>query len=53
MQQQPQDKEEEYVDATVLESKKDLYQEVDVLDVTSLYPTIAILNNISFDTVNC
>ena len=39
--------------ATVLEPKKGFYQGVDVLDVTSLYPTIAILYNISFDTINC
>src|SRR5262249_31133534 len=43
----------QYVGATVLEPKKGLYQDLIVADVTSLYPTMAILHNISFDTVNC
>jgi len=42
-----------YVGATVLKPKKGLYHNLIVVDVTSLYPTMAILYNISFDTVNC
>jgi DNA polymerase elongation subunit (family B) len=52
-QQNKEQKEEEYVGATVLEPQKGFYQKVDVVDVISLYPTMAILHNISFDTVNC
>jgi DNA polymerase, archaea type len=37
----------------VLQPRKDLYHNLIVVDVTSLYPTIAILHNISFDIVNC
>ena len=38
----------------LLEPIKGYYQQpVYVLDVKSLYPTMMINNNISFDTVNC
>ena len=38
----------------LLEPTKGYYQQpVYVLDVKSLYPTMMINNNISFDTVNC
>ena len=43
----------QYVGGTVLQPKKGLYHALAVVDVTSLYPTMAILHNISFDTVNC
>ncbi len=43
----------QYVGATVLPPKKGLYQDLIVVDVTSLYPTMAILHNLSFDTINC
>ena len=42
-----------YKGATVLEPKKGIYHNLIVVDVISLYPSMAILNNISFDTVNC
>ena len=37
----------------VLQPKKGLYDNLIVVDVASLYPSMAILHNISFDTVNC
>ena len=37
----------------VLQPKKGLYHNLVVADVTSLYPSMAILHNMSFDTVNC
>ena len=43
----------EYAGASVLQPKKGLYHNLIVVDVASLYPTMAVLNNISFDTVNC
>jgi DNA polymerase elongation subunit (family B) len=44
----------EYSGGYVIEPKKGYYQKpVYVLDVKSLYPTMMINNNISFDTVNC
>jgi DNA polymerase elongation subunit (family B) len=43
----------QYVGGLVLQPKKGLYHNLIVADVTSLYPTMAILYNISFDTVNC
>jgi DNA polymerase elongation subunit (family B) len=43
----------QYVGGLVLQPKKGLYHNLIVVDVTSLYPTMAILYNISFDTVNC
>lgn len=42
-----------YKGATVLEPKKGIYHNLIVVDVISLYPSMAILYNISFDTVNC
>jgi DNA polymerase, archaea type len=43
----------QYVGGIVLQPKKGLYHDLIVVDVTSLYPTMAILHNIPFDTVNC
>ena len=42
-----------YKGGTVLVPKKGIYHDLIVVDVISLYPSMAILNNISFDTVNC
>ena len=42
-----------YVGGIVLQPKKGLYHDLIVVDVTSLYPTMAILHNLSFDTINC
>lgn len=42
-----------YIGGSVLQPKKGLYQNLIVVDVASLYPTMAILHNISFDTINC
>ena|SRR5215207_7314244 len=42
-----------YTGGVVLQPKKRLFHNPIVVDVASLYPTIAILHNISFDTVNC
>ena len=43
-----------YTGGYVIEPTKGYYQQpVYVLDVKSLYPTMMINNNISFDTVNC
>lgn len=42
-----------YIGGLVLQPKKGLYHNLNVVDVASLYPTMAILHNISFDTVNC
>jgi DNA polymerase elongation subunit (family B) len=44
---------QEYIGGIVLQPRKGLYHNLIVVDVTSLYPTMAILYNISFDTVNC
>ncbi len=43
----------EYEGGKVIEPKKGVYHDLRVVDVVSLYPSIAILYNISFDTVNC
>ena len=44
----------EYSGGHVIEPKRGYYQQpVYVLDVKSLYPTMMINHNISFDTVNC
>jgi DNA polymerase elongation subunit (family B) len=48
-----EDYKQEYVGAIVLPPKKGLYHNLIIADVTSLYPSTAILHNISFDTVNC
>jgi DNA polymerase elongation subunit (family B) len=42
-----------YIGGLVLQPKKGLYHNLMIVDVASLYPTMAILYNISFDTVNC
>lgn len=42
-----------YKGATVLAPKKGIYHNLVVVDVISLYPTMAVLHNISFETVNC
>jgi DNA polymerase, archaea type len=42
-----------YKGGTVLEPKKGIYHNLIVVDVISLYPSMAILYNISFDTINC
>jgi DNA polymerase I len=42
-----------YIGGRVLQPKKGLYHNLIVVDVASLYPTMAVLHNISFDTVNC
>ena len=47
-------KKKSYTGGYVIEPKKGYYQEpLYVLDVKSLYPTMMINNNISFDTVSC
>jgi DNA polymerase, archaea type len=43
----------EYSGGSVLRPKKGFYHNLIVVDVASLYPTMAILHNISFDTINC
>lgn len=42
-----------YEGGKVIEPKKGVYHDLRVVDVVSLYPSMAILHNISFDTVNC
>ncbi len=42
-----------YQGGLVLDPKRGLYRILKVVDVVSLYPSVAILYNISFDTVNC
>ena len=42
-----------YTGGVVLQPKKGLYPNLIVVDVASLYPSMAILHNISFDTINC
>jgi DNA polymerase, archaea type len=43
----------DYQGGFVIEPKRGLYKDLKLVDVVSLYPSMAILNNISFDTVNC
>ena len=43
----------DYQGGYVIEPVRGLYHDLKVVDVVSLYPSMAILNNISFDTVNC
>jgi DNA polymerase I len=43
----------DYQGGLVIEPKRGLYKNLKVVDVVSLYPSVAILHNISFDTVNC
>lgn len=42
-----------YKGGAVLAPKKGIYHNLVVVDVISLYPSMAVLYNISFDTVNC
>jgi DNA polymerase, archaea type len=42
-----------YIGGSVLQPKKGFYHNLIIVDVASLYPTMAVLHNISFDTVNC
>jgi DNA polymerase, archaea type len=42
-----------YQGGLVVEPKHGLYRNLKVVDVVSLYPSVAILHNISFDTVSC
>lgn len=44
---------EPYEGGIVLDPKTGYYEKVIVVDVTSLYPTMAINYNISYETVNC
>jgi DNA polymerase I len=43
----------DYQGGLVIEPRRGLYRNIKVVDVVSLYPSVAILYNISFDTVNC
>lgn len=43
----------EYQGGLVIEPKHGIYKNLKVVDIVSLYPSVAILHNISFDTVNC
>jgi DNA polymerase I len=43
----------DYQGGLVIEPKRGLYRNLKVVDVVSLYPSVAILHNISFDTVSC
>jgi DNA polymerase elongation subunit (family B) len=43
----------EYQGGLVIEPKCGLYRDLKIVDVVSLYPSVAILHNISIDTVNC
>jgi DNA polymerase I len=43
----------DYQGGLVIEPKRGLYRKLKVVDVVSLYPSVAILYNISFDTINC
>jgi DNA polymerase I len=42
-----------YEGGFVIEPVRGLYHNLKIVDVVSLYPSMAILHNISFDTVNC
>src|ERR687884_253586 len=42
-----------YKGALVIEPKQGIYHNLVVVDAASLYPSMAIHYNISFDTVNC
>jgi DNA polymerase I len=43
----------DYIGGKVIESKKGVYHNLMIVDAVSLYPTMAILHNISFETINC
>jgi DNA polymerase, archaea type len=42
-----------YTGGSVLQPKRGLYHNLIVVDVASLYPSMAVIHNISFDTINC
>ena len=42
-----------YIGGSVLQPKKGFYHNLIVVDVASLYPSMTVLHNISFDTINC
>lgn len=42
-----------YKGATVLDPQKGYYRNVVVVDAKSLYPSVGIKHNLSFDTINC
>lgn len=43
----------DYQGGFVIEPKRGMYRNLKLVDVVSLYPSMAILHNLSFDTVNC
>ncbi|HZD35617.1 MAG TPA: DNA polymerase domain-containing protein, partial [Nitrososphaeraceae archaeon] len=43
----------DYIGGKVIEPKKGVYHNLMIVDAVSLYPSMAILHNISFDTINC
>jgi DNA polymerase family B len=43
----------EYPGGLVLECKSGYYKDVALVDVSSLYPTMAIIHNLGYDTINC
>ena len=43
----------DYIGGKVIEPKKGVYNNLMIVDAVSLYPTMAILHNISFETINC
>jgi DNA polymerase I len=43
----------DYEGGLVIEPKRGLYHNLKVVDVQSLYPSISIFYNLSFDTINC
>jgi DNA polymerase elongation subunit (family B) len=43
----------DYIGGKVIEPKKGVYRNLMIVDAVSLYPSMAILHNISFDTINC
>jgi DNA polymerase elongation subunit (family B) len=51
--QKQKQKQEEYKGGLVLEPKKGFYHNIVVVDAASLYPSVAINYNLSFDTLNC
>jgi DNA polymerase, archaea type len=51
--EKPTSKEPRYIGGWIMNPKPGNYQNVTVFDVSSLYPTMIVNNNISFETVNC
>jgi DNA polymerase I len=43
----------DYVRSKVIEPKKGVYHNLMIVDAVSLYPSMTILYNISFETINC